>query len=891
MSDFNYSPLDPASNLTSAQKMRAEDLDFYALLRRNGADGQLFFNKRRAVLFDVEAMGALRHQLVRTLGTELAMGVLLRFGYAQGYQDAETLENTFDWESEADWLAAGPKIHNLEGIVHAKTDHIEFDRESGKFLMRGKWHGSYEAEEHLKRFGPDNHPVCWTLAGYASGYATRFLGKDVLAIETECVGKGDPHCAWEIRLVDQWGAQAERYLHALQEIDLADQLSKSRRQLTQINAIIENSPAVLFRWRAKDWAVTYVSDNVKQFGYSPQMLLNGSVAFTSLIHPKDYQRLQQKVQQAISSGQHQFSCEYRLLRQNGDACWVENQLTLERAENGDVTHCQGVILDITERKRAEESLHRLSVAVEQSANTVVITDLNGYIEYVNPRFTQTTGYTREEALGQHTRILKSGFTQPEEYKEMWQTIVSGHEWRGEFHNKKKSGELYWETALISPIRDTTGEITHFLAVKEETTARKEAQLALAKRAVELETVFRVGAAATTILNVDTLLQTVADMTKDNFGLYHAQIFLADNNQNMLKLAAGAGHIGQQMVAQGWTVPYSRTNSLLVRVMQTQQGEIVNNVDDEADYQPHPLLKNTRAELAVPVMVGNELLGVLNVHSEKTNFFSEEDLKIQSTLAAQVAGAIRNARLFASVSQAQEEAETRLRETQILQQLVQSLTGALQVKEVIDAFFNACIQLLGFDFAVFSLVDEEQQRVKAVAGINVSKERIARANHPLTSNNIMANIIRTGQTEIITGQNPRFGPEDFETEDTGAWGSRIFAPISIHQKNIGLIEAGFKENITTVQESQVNLLRALIDQTAVALEGARRYEESLEAARREQLLRQVSAHIRSSADVNSILRTAAKEIGRNLQRPTSVRLARPNTNNGEAGHPAVKKEND
>lgn len=128
--------------------------------------------------------------------------------------------------------------------------------------------------------------------------------------------------------------------------------------------------------------------------------------------------------------------------------------------------------EISERKHSEDQLLKLSHAVEQSPASVVITDIKGNIEYVNPRFTQVTGYTPDEAIGKTPRILKSGEQGPDVYKEMWNAISSGKEWRGEFHNKKKDGVLYWEAVSISPIRDSKGLITHFVGVNEDITERK-----------------------------------------------------------------------------------------------------------------------------------------------------------------------------------------------------------------------------------------------------------------------------------------------------------------------------------------------------------------------------------------------------------------------------------
>ena len=138
---------------------------------------------------------------------------------------------------------------------------------------------------------------------------------------------------------------------------------------------------------------------------------------------------------------------------------------------GSLSHLR-VKREIEVRKRAEEEIIKLSSAVKQSPSIVVITDIEGNIEYVNPKFTKVTGYTSDEVIGKNPRILKSDETSQEEYKHLWETITSGKVWRGEFRNKKKNGELYWEYASISPINDSEGKITHFLAVKEDITERK-----------------------------------------------------------------------------------------------------------------------------------------------------------------------------------------------------------------------------------------------------------------------------------------------------------------------------------------------------------------------------------------------------------------------------------
>lgn len=139
------------------------------------------------------------------------------------------------------------------------------------------------------------------------------------------------------------------------------------------------------------------------------------------------------------------------------------------------------------KNKAEEELKILSRAIEQNPVSIIITNVQGEIKYANPKFTELTGYLPEELLGKNPSILKSGFTSKEEYEELWSTIKKGKEWRGEFQNKKKNGEIYYESALISPILDEKGNIQHFLALKEDITEKKKIQgdLIAAKEALIL----------------------------------------------------------------------------------------------------------------------------------------------------------------------------------------------------------------------------------------------------------------------------------------------------------------------------------------------------------------------------------------------------------------------
>ncbi len=184
----------------------------------------------------------------------------------------------------------------------------------------------------------------------------------------------------------------------------------------------------------------------------------------------------------------------------------------------DSEEMEGFVTDISGSKRAEEDLRKLSRAVEHSPASVVITDTKGTIEYVNPAFTRVTGYAREEVIGQNPRILKSGESPPETYAALWDAITHGREWHGEFHNRRKDGTLYWEFASISPIVDADGCTTHFIAVKEDMTSRKEAEAALGKSELYYRSLIEHALDLTAVLAPDGTLLFVSGSSERLLGI-------------------------------------------------------------------------------------------------------------------------------------------------------------------------------------------------------------------------------------------------------------------------------------------------------------------------------------------------------------------------------------
>ncbi|MCZ7626658.1 MAG: PAS domain S-box protein [Candidatus Methylomirabilis sp.] len=209
----------------------------------------------------------------------------------------------------------------------------------------------------------------------------------------------------------------------------------------------------------------------------PEQILNRSPF--DFVHPHAHETVRKRIKRLLEEGTPVPLLEEQYVRLDGTVIDVEVAATplFYKGEQA----IQVVVRDITERRRAQEALRKLSGAVEQAAYSVVITDREGVIEYVNPGFEQLTGYSRDEAIGRTPRLVKSGRHPAEYYEQLWQTLLSGEVFRGVFVNKKKDGTLFFDEEVITPLRDSQGAITHFISVGIDVTERKraEADLALA----------------------------------------------------------------------------------------------------------------------------------------------------------------------------------------------------------------------------------------------------------------------------------------------------------------------------------------------------------------------------------------------------------------------------
>jgi PAS domain S-box-containing protein len=239
----------------------------------------------------------------------------------------------------------------------------------------------------------------------------------------------------------------------------------------RLNKIAKMVPGVIYQYRlSPDGTASfpYISDLFKKFyRQSAGKVKDDASQLFENIHPEDYPAFVDSVTVSatnLSPWQHEF----RLMDEDGKQLTVFGSSIPQQEADGSIIW-SGIITDITELSKAKERIQQLSTAVEQSPASIMITDTDGTIEYVNKKFVEVTGYSPEEVIGNNPRILKSGNKSKEEYSRLWECILTNGEWKGEFYNKKKDGSFYWESATISSITNAAGKITHFLSIQQDIT--------------------------------------------------------------------------------------------------------------------------------------------------------------------------------------------------------------------------------------------------------------------------------------------------------------------------------------------------------------------------------------------------------------------------------------
>ena len=361
--------------------------------------------------------------------------------------------------------------------------------------------------------------------------------------------------------------------------------------------------------------------------------------------------------------------------------------------------------------RQSSDLKKLSQAVEQSVNIVIITDIHGKIEYVNPKFTESTGYTLEEVVGKNPRDLEDGDRDEARDKELWDTISAGEAWHGESHHRHKDGTTSWELATISPMYDDNGRMTHFIEVKEDISERKRAEDALKKSQGQLEasleremqrrklseTLRHVAQIVGSTLDQERVVDLILGQLENVVTYHRATVSLLDEEQ--LTVIAGRDHMGGEIDSYSFDAVKYPVNA---QVLREKHPVLIPDVTEDARWHETKTMHGISSFISAPLLFQDKPIGLLAVGRADLQPYSDEDAQTVFAFATQVAIAMRNAQLH-------EELRARMEQELYMAQQIQKSLLPLDVPTVsgLDiAGYSQSAREVGGDFYNFSVFDPQ-----------------------------------------------------------------------------------------------------------------------------------------------------------------------------------------
>ncbi len=386
--------------------IEAEGITFEDVFRKDGSSGRISLGGGRHVLLDADAFGSMRRELIDNLGWAVARGILERVGFQSGRNDARQIKSRYPWPSDEEWLRAGPRLHFLEGMVKVRVGHLEINRSDDKFYMSGDWLDSYEAEQHLKHYGPGARPVCWTLEGYATGYATEFFGKEVVCVETRCRGMGDSICGFELRLAGEWGQTVSPVREMLAAVRFTERYDRCLRSIADMDCELEQSSLDAIITTDGDGIVASCSAGGSELlGLLPGEALGrkvtsfcagGSAEVTQIVERlKKEGRIRNYLTEIVQAG--------------GRKIPVALAVSAMRRSDGGIAGFVGVAHNLSEIRRLEDELagknRFMANILQDSADAIVTLNPDDFITSWNRGAEAIFGYTAPEAVGKHVTIL------------------------------------------------------------------------------------------------------------------------------------------------------------------------------------------------------------------------------------------------------------------------------------------------------------------------------------------------------------------------------------------------------------------------------------------------------------------------------------------------------
>jgi PAS domain S-box-containing protein len=621
-----------------------------------------------------------------------------------------------------------------------------------------------------------------------------------------------------------------------------------------LRALIDNLPDYVF---IKDTHSRFVINNMAHLhalGASSQDEVVGKTDF-DIFSKELAEQYYADEQGVIRSGQPLMDREEPYINPAGAQRWLStNKVPLQDAQ-GRTIGLVGLSRDITEHKQAEEALRaseqRFALAVRGTNDGIWDWDIQNETLYWSPRLKELLGYAEDELDVDFDTF--NSLMHPDDQERTGAAIETHLRDRSPYDVEQrlraKSGEYRWFHVRGQAIWDEAGQPLRMVGFTTDITERKQTEAererllaALEHRNSQLQTAAAVSRAAASILDPDQLIQRVVDLVRTRFQLYYAGLFLVDREGKWsgepgrwALLRAGTGEAGRQMLEAGHKLAVGGT-SMIGWCTANAQARIALDVGEEAAHFQNPWLPETRSELALPLISRGQVIGAMTIQSTQEAAFSEEDVAVLQTMADQLAAAIENARLL-------EETRSALAQVEATHRLYLQR----EWREYLDDRESLWLSGLLYD------------RVQVAAEPDLWRPEMERA---------------LAEGQVVTADN------------NGANGKRtgLAVPIVLRGETIGVLGLEDPDGMRQWSDEDRDLMAAFSQQLALALENARLLEETQRRAARERLTGEISARMRETLDVDTVLETAIREIGQALNiAEIEVRM--------ESGERAPQSEND
>ncbi|NQT68739.1 MAG: PAS domain S-box protein, partial [Desulfobacteraceae bacterium] len=307
--------------------------------------------------------------------------------------------------------------------------------------------------------------------------------------------------------------------------------------------LIKNLPGVVYRGY-RDWSVRFLDSTIKELtGYDFKEFNSRKMKWSDVIVEEDLKTVSESFRKALKTGKS-YVREYRIKTKDGSTRWIQDRGQIVHNNGGERESISGVFFDITERKQVEKERDLLATAIEQAAESVIVSARPGTIQYVNPAFEQLSGFTRKEIVGKNFRILKSDRHDESFYKEMWDVISSGEIWSGHITNRMKDDTLREFETKISPVRDSSGEVVNFVSVSRDVTQ----EIALQAQLQQTQKMQAIGTLAGGIAHdFNNILAAVIGYTEIAIADVEKGGLLHDNLKEVLKAGERAKDLVNQIL--------------------------------------------------------------------------------------------------------------------------------------------------------------------------------------------------------------------------------------------------------------------------------------------------------------------------------------------------------